>query len=58
MAAHIAARRAEPGDDLLQAVLDVLLRRLPTLELAVAAEDLRQVEGLAVGGLRDVPVRW
>jgi hypothetical protein len=58
MAAHIAARRAEPGDDLLQAVLDVLLRRLPTLELAVAAEDLRQVEGLAVGGLRDVPVWW
>ena len=42
----------------LQAVLDVTLRRLPTLELAVAVEDLRQVEGLAVGGLRDVPVRW
>lgn len=42
----------------LQAVLDVLLRRLPSLELAVAAEDLRRVEGLVVGGLRTVPVRW
>jgi hypothetical protein len=41
-----------------QVVLEVLLRRLPTLELAVAAEDLRPVEGLAVGGLREVPVRW
>ncbi|MGW7577274.1 cytochrome P450 [Streptomyces sp. NPDC054765] len=42
----------------LQVVLDVLLRRLPTLELAVPVEDLRRLEGLAVGGLRDVPVRW
>jgi cytochrome P450 len=42
----------------LQAVLEVLLRKLPSLELAVAAEDLRRVEGLAVGGLREVPVRW
>ncbi|MEU5845758.1 cytochrome P450 [Saccharopolyspora shandongensis] len=42
----------------LQAVLDVLLRRLPTLELAVAPEDLNRVEGLAVGGLRELPVRW
>jgi cytochrome P450 len=42
----------------LQTVLDVLLRRLPSLELAVAAEDLRRLEGLAVGGLREVPVRW
>ncbi|WP_190813123.1 cytochrome P450 [Saccharopolyspora pogona] len=42
----------------LQAVLDVLLRRLPTLELAVAVEDLNRVEGLAVGGLRELPVRW
>ncbi|MEV0698915.1 cytochrome P450 [Saccharopolyspora sp. NPDC050389] len=42
----------------LQAVLDVLLRRLPTLELAVSAEDLDRVEGLAVGGLRELPVRW
>lgn len=39
-------------------VLDVLLRRLPSLELAVAAEELRRLEGLAVGGLREVPVRW
>ncbi len=42
----------------LQAVLEVLLRRLPSLELAVPAEDLRRVEGVVVGGLREVPVRW
>ncbi|MDR7304345.1 cytochrome P450 [Haloactinomyces albus] len=42
----------------LQAVLDVLLRRIPSLELAVAAEDLHRVEGLVVGGLNEVPVRW
>jgi cytochrome P450 len=42
----------------LQAVLDVLLRRLPSLELAVAVDDLRRVEGLVVGGLRELPVRW
>ena len=36
----------------LQVVLEVLLRRLPTLELAVPAEELRRVEGLVVGGLR------
>ncbi|TDC07767.1 cytochrome P450 [Nonomuraea longispora] len=42
----------------LQTVLEVLLRRLPSLELAVPAKDLRRVEGLAVGGLREVPVRW
>jgi cytochrome P450 len=42
----------------LQVVLEVLLRKLPTLELAVAAEDLRRVEGLVIGGLTEVPVRW
>lgn len=42
----------------LQVVLEVLLRRLPTLELAVGVDDLRRVEGLAVGGLRELPVRW
>jgi cytochrome P450 len=42
----------------LQAVLDVLLRRLPTLALAVPADGLRRVEGLVVGGLREVPVTW
>jgi cytochrome P450 len=42
----------------LQAVLTVLLRRLPSLELAVPAEELQRVEGLAVGGLRELPVRW
>jgi cytochrome P450 len=42
----------------LQAVLDVLLRRLPSLELAVPVAELRRVEGLVVGGLRELPVRW
>ncbi|MEV1177803.1 cytochrome P450, partial [Nonomuraea sp. NPDC049784] len=42
----------------LQAVLEVLLRKLPSLELAVPVEDLRRLEGLVVGGLREVPVRW
>ncbi|GAA1310157.1 cytochrome P450 [Saccharothrix xinjiangensis] len=42
----------------LQVVLEVLVRRLPGLELAVAPEELNRVEGLVVGGLRDVPVRW
>ncbi|MEV7871764.1 cytochrome P450 [Streptomyces sp. NPDC088124] len=42
----------------LQAVLDVLLRRLPTLRLAVTVEELPKLEGLMVGGLREVPVRW
>ncbi|MFC4015343.1 cytochrome P450 [Nonomuraea purpurea] len=42
----------------LQVVLEVLLRKLPTLELAVPVEELNRVEGLVVGGLSDVPVRW
>ncbi|NKQ52682.1 cytochrome P450 [Amycolatopsis sp. K13G38] len=42
----------------LQAVLTVLLDRLPSLELAVDVAELRRVEGLPVGGLREVPVRW
>lgn len=42
----------------LQVVLEVLLRRLPSLELAVPAEELERVEGLAIGGLREIPVRW
>lgn len=42
----------------LQAVLTALLERLPTLELAVPAGELRRVEGLLVGGLEEVPVRW
>jgi cytochrome P450 len=42
----------------LQTVLKVLLDRLPTLELAVPADELRRREGLIVGGLRQVPVRW
>jgi cytochrome P450 len=42
----------------LQTVLAVLLDRVPSLELAVPAEDLRRVEGLVVGGLSALPVRW
>ncbi|MEQ0558198.1 cytochrome P450 [Amycolatopsis sp. NEAU-NG30] len=42
----------------LQVVLEVLLCKLPSLELAVPAGELRRVEGLAVGGLRELPVRW
>jgi cytochrome P450 len=42
----------------LQTVLSVLLRRLPTLELAVPVESLARREGLVIGGLEQVPVRW
>jgi len=42
----------------LQVVLEVLLRTLPSLDLAVPVTELQQVEGLTVGGLREVPVRW
>ena len=42
----------------LQTVLSVLLERLPSLDLAVPAEDLRRREGLLVGGLEEVPVTW
>lgn len=42
----------------LQTVLSVLLDRLPTLDLAVPESDLRRREGLLVGGLEEVPVRW
>ena len=47
-----------PARTELRTVLDVLLRRLPSLELAAPAADLRRLEGLAVGGLSEVPVRW
>jgi cytochrome P450 len=42
----------------LQTTLNVLLRRLPTLELAVPPADLARREGLLIGGLERVPVRW
>lgn len=48
----------EPPAEGAEVALDVLLRKLPSLELAVPAEELRRVEGLAVGGLRELPVRW
>ncbi|MEV6996555.1 cytochrome P450 [Streptomyces sp. NPDC093982] len=42
----------------LQITLEVLLRKLPTLQLDVPVDELKRVEGLLVGGLRTVPVRW
>ncbi|MCB5908924.1 cytochrome P450 [Streptomyces pinistramenti] len=42
----------------LQAALTVLLRRLPTLDLGVAAQDLRRHEGLLTAPLRELPVTW
>jgi len=42
----------------LQTALAVLLDRLPTLELAVPAAGLRRRDGLVVGGLEELPVRW
>ncbi|GGN14466.1 cytochrome P450 [Actinoplanes campanulatus] len=42
----------------LRTVLAVLLERLPGLELAVPVEELRRRQGLLVGGLEEVPVRW
>jgi len=42
----------------LQVTLEVLVRRLPGLRLAVPPEELQRVEGLLVGGLREVPVTW
>jgi cytochrome P450 len=42
----------------LQTVLAVLLDRLPGLELAVEPDGLRRREGLIVGGLEELPVRW
>ncbi|WP_285775861.1 cytochrome P450 [Microtetraspora sp. NBRC 13810] len=42
----------------LQVVLEVLLRKLPTLELAVPVGELHRLDGLIVGGLRELPVRW
>ncbi|CAM3248706.1 cytochrome P450 [Stackebrandtia soli] len=42
----------------LQVALETLLRRLPTLDLAVPVDDLRDLDGLAVGGLETLPVTW
>ncbi|MGW8970566.1 cytochrome P450 [Streptomyces platensis] len=42
----------------LQVALEVLLRRLPSLALDIPATDLERLEGLLVGGLSEVPVRW
>lgn len=42
----------------MQTVLGVMLRRLPTLALAVDPADLRRVEGLVTTPLRELPVAW
>lgn len=42
----------------LQTVLDVLLRRLPSLELVGDPADLRARQGLIVGGIDRVLARW
>jgi cytochrome P450 len=42
----------------LQVALEVLLRKLPTLRLAVPAEELPRIDGLLVAGPSVVPVRW
>ena len=42
----------------LQTALQVLLKRLPRLELAVKPEALPRREGLLIGGLVEVLIRW
>jgi cytochrome P450 len=42
----------------LQVVLETLLDRLPSLDLAVSTGELRRVDGLLPGGLEELPVRW
>jgi cytochrome P450 len=42
----------------LRTVLEVLLRRLPTLRLAVPAAELSRRDGLIVGGLDGLLVQW
>lgn len=42
----------------LQTVLNVLLHRLPTLDLAVDPRDLRRHDGMLTTPLRELPVRW
>ena len=42
----------------MQAALSVMLRRLPTLDLAVGPAELRAHEGLLTAPLRELPVTW
>ncbi|MEU1292565.1 cytochrome P450 [Streptomyces sp. NPDC005840] len=42
----------------MQAALTVLLRRLPTLDLAVGSDALRSQSGLLTAPLRELPVTW
>ncbi|MFI6467918.1 cytochrome P450 [Streptomyces sp. NPDC050538] len=42
----------------LRTVLATLLKRLPTLELALPAHQLKRRSGILVGGLEELPVRW
>lgn len=43
----------------LQTLLSALVTRLPTLELAIPADQLKKAEGdFLVGGVEELPVRW
>ncbi len=42
----------------LQVATDRLLRRFPTLRLAVPAEELRRVPGALLEGFQEIPVTW
>ena len=50
--------QTETDSEIIAHLIEKNSREDPTLELAVPAEELRKVEGLLVGGLREVPVRW
>jgi len=55
---HFSCLGASLARTELQISLELLLDRLPTLELAKPVEELRAHEGLLVAGLDEVPVRW
>ncbi|MET7572877.1 cytochrome P450 [Streptomyces sp. NPDC005492] len=42
----------------LHTVLDTLLDRIPTLDLAVHPTELKRRENRIIGGLQDLPVKW
>jgi cytochrome P450 len=42
----------------IQIATEALLRRFPTLRLAVAPEELRRQEGSLLGGFTEIPVTW
>lgn len=42
----------------LETALGTLLRRFPTLRLAIPAEELRRTEGTLIEGLVEIPIAW